>query len=253
VTGLIVLSFVPFLVAVGFFLRLRAEQRRRRALEQQLRDVAALDAALDWLPVLAHELRTPIAAVLGYQELMQEGTFGEVTPAAADALARIGAAGEQLVSLVDGLDRLGSQPDDFDDVPVDTDARTLIDGVIEQIRADALARDITLDLHVDAMPLRTRTSEAARALCLALGAAMKASPGATLRISTRHGDVPAIRIAGTRLDPQRDNARSTIDAAASGPALRILLARRTIALAGGDIIMVPGANGADLVVTLPSV
>ena len=32
----------------------------------------------EMLGVLAHEMRTPIAAILGYQELLSDGIFGEI-------------------------------------------------------------------------------------------------------------------------------------------------------------------------------
>src|SRR5438477_424634 len=54
----------------------------------------------DVLAVISHELRTPIAIVAGYVELLMDGTFEPLMPAQQDVVAHIQHASSQLVDLV---------------------------------------------------------------------------------------------------------------------------------------------------------
>jgi signal transduction histidine kinase len=238
-TGLIILTFIPLVVAVGFLIRVRAEQQARRAVERQLAELRARppgaphDPASEWAAVLAHELRSPVAAILGYEELLEEGTFGVVSGPALDALRRIRFAAAQLISLIDGLEQ--SRPD-TDSLPEYVPARILIDEVLEAVRFDAEGRGTSLHRDPDDVPLRTLRSPALRALVLVLGAAIKGSPNAQLRIAAHDGAVPRISITGSKLDPQRDDGAGQ---PLSGPALRLQLARASAAPAHATIRLDP--------------
>ena len=244
-------ALLGFIVAAILLLRLRTEQRARRAAEERLRAFESGAGNNAWLPVLAHELRSPVAAVLGYQELLHEGTFGVLEPNVADAVKRIGNAGRQLVSLIDGIDRVGGPPGDSDEDPVDVDARALVDAVVATVRADADARNVTITIDHATTTLHTRAGEASRALTLALGAAIKNGPGSSLAITVQPGEVPLIRITGSRIDPLRDNAHTTADAAHSGAALRLLLARYVLRNCNGQLTLVPDGGTTTIRISLP--
>ena len=85
----------------------------------------------DWNAVLGHELRTPVAAILGYQELLEDGTLGPIPAAAAEALRRVRFAASQLITLIDAVEGSadGQKPSAF---PV----RDLFDDAISAVRAD---------------------------------------------------------------------------------------------------------------------
>jgi len=242
-TGLLILAFVPLLAAAFLFIRVRQEQKLRRetellshALDQQIGAAAPIHP--DWNAVLAHELRSPIATILGYQELVHEGTFGELSTAARDSLHRIGLAAQQLLLLVDAVEH-SLHPRDTDDIET-VDAAELCNHAIETVRLDAEARNVALhDQHVD-LQLSTRHAPAARALVLILGAAIKASPGATLHVHTLDDTVPAIAIDGSTLDPERDTLHP--DRPLTGPALRLHLARAAAQQAGGSIRIGPSGS-----------
>lgn len=261
-TGLLVLTFVPLLVALGFLIRARAERDRRSAAERELaaaqsrlqRLEAAAPAAgwegREWLTVLAHELRTPAAAILGYEELLEEGTLGEMEPRALDALQRIRLAVRHLCGLLDGLDRL--HPDyASQEPPQKVPAAEVIGRAIAATRSDAEARRTTLEEGAGETALATRVDEAHRALVLALGAAIKNSPGATLRIDARDGEPPCITIAGATLDPRRDDPDADAPTSLSGVALRLALARHTIAAADGMLRLLPEDAGCTIRLDLP--
>jgi signal transduction histidine kinase len=233
-TGLVILTFIPLFVAVGFLIRARTERKARILAEQRLHALetrsAAPAAEPEWHAVLAHELRSPVAAILGYQELLEEGTFGDLSPAALDAVIRIRFAASQLIPLIEGLEHnSGRTPDP----PEDTSAARLIDDAIEAVRFDADGRGTIISREGEDVPLLTRHGDAVRTLVLLLGAAVKASPGAVLTIAADDAEHPRIFIRGTRLEP------AAADAPLSGPVFRIQLARSAGAIVSASIDVDP--------------
>jgi signal transduction histidine kinase len=57
----------------------------------------------EFLNVMSHELRTPINVVLGYAQLLKEGTLGESNPEQAAAVATIAARAKDLLEMVNSL------------------------------------------------------------------------------------------------------------------------------------------------------
>lgn len=91
----------------GKLIVLRDITQRKQA-EKDISD--ARDRALvasrtkgELLAKVSHELRTPIGAILGYAELIKEGTFGEVTSMQASASSKIIESSHYLSSLVNEL------------------------------------------------------------------------------------------------------------------------------------------------------
>ncbi|CAN5656623.1 hypothetical protein BH11ACT8_BH11ACT8_29410 [soil metagenome] len=86
---------------------LAAESALREALsaEQQaverLRDVDAVKDA--FVSTVSHELRTPITSILGYLELMGDGSLGDLDRLQRDALARVSTNSHRLLALIDDL------------------------------------------------------------------------------------------------------------------------------------------------------
>ena len=171
----------------------------------------------DWNAILGHELRSPVAAILGYQELLDEGILGPLPDGAADALRRIRFAAAQLITLIDAVE--GSS-DDQDAVPVD--ARDLIEDAMSSVRFEAEGRSTRIHVEPDDVELVTRRIDACRALALTLGAAIKVTPGGHLHVSADDIDSPRLIIAGASLDPHRD--RLDPDRPLSGAGLRLELA-----------------------------
>lgn len=66
----------------------------------------------DFVGTVSHELRTPLNVVLGYNELLREGAFGELSPEQTDILERMNKSATQLLDLVNStldLSRMQSQ------------------------------------------------------------------------------------------------------------------------------------------------
>ncbi|HEX2165775.1 MAG TPA: histidine kinase dimerization/phospho-acceptor domain-containing protein, partial [Longimicrobiales bacterium] len=189
----------------------------------------------DWNAVLGHELRSPVAAILGYQELLDEGTLGPLPDTAADALRRIRFAATQLITLIDAVEG-SSNGQDAEAVP----ARDLIHDALSTVRFEAEGRGTLLRTDDADVDLFTRRTDACRALALILGAAVKVTPGGTLRVSARDADEPQITVTGSGLDPARD--RLAHNRPLTGAGLRLELAGAAAARVSGTADLLPGGT-----------
>jgi signal transduction histidine kinase len=64
---------------------------------------AANQAKSAFLATLSHELRTPVAALVGYGELLSDGVAGELNPAQRDLVERMRSVTDQLAAIIDQL------------------------------------------------------------------------------------------------------------------------------------------------------
>jgi signal transduction histidine kinase len=259
----IILAFVPFVAAVAFLIRARGEQKARLVAERR---VAELQRALqrsqayqrEWLSTFAHELRSPIATIVGYSELLEDGMFGTLDTRGADAIVRIRAIADQMLELANGVDRAAVPPLN-DDPPETRPAAELLHQVVDGMRLDAEARQVRLSVQeVDAL-LHTRIDDARRAFVLALGAAIKSSPSHALRLTAEPGATPALLILDARLDPLHDdpvrileNTPDGEDPQLTGAALRIGMARSIAeGLLGGRLTLHATPEGCTVRLELP--
>jgi signal transduction histidine kinase len=196
------------------------------------------------LGVLAHEMRTPIAAILGYQELLAEGIFGEIDERGHEPLARIAYSAKQLLYLIDGVQevmsppekRLENNPEMFDPAPV-------LQACLHNATTEAHGRNVTLSETVArALPqVHGDPDRFCRAIDLALSAALKVSHGATIDVRAEVLDgALAIAIVGTALVPGRDdppinhlkeNGKNQL----TGAGLRLAIVRHLAQQMNGDL------------------
>jgi PAS domain S-box-containing protein len=57
----------------------------------------------EFLSVMSHELRTPLNVVMGYTEMLKEGTLGDTNPGQAHALAKIMGRSNELLSMINSI------------------------------------------------------------------------------------------------------------------------------------------------------
>ena len=202
----------------------------------------------EMLGVLAHEMRTPIAAILGYQELLIEGIFGEIDERSEEPLGRIAYSAKQLLYLIDGVQevlspaekRLEINPELFDPAPV-------LRSCVANATTDAHGRNVVLSQSVNGELPRVHgdPDRFCRAIDLALSAALKVSHGSTIRVGAEAVDgAIQISIAGTALVPGRDDPRMTDLRDASqrpltGAGLRLAIVRHLAQQMDGDIALEP--------------
>lgn len=139
--------------------RLRLEAAQAAALQRELQSVARLEEADrmkdEVVSTISHELRTPIASIQGYGEVLADGDLGELTPAQAGAVAKVLRNAARLSALVEDLlhlDRIGWAGE----APLHLEVHDLAALVVESrdgLEQLARARDVTLGVQVPDGPV----------------------------------------------------------------------------------------------------
>ncbi|GJG89506.1 hypothetical protein tb265_46870 [Gemmatimonadetes bacterium T265] len=91
------------LLAASEAARQKAERERAAADAARRRAVEANQAKAQFLATMSHELRTPLNAVGGYVQLLDMELYGPVTEGQRGALARMQAAQQHLVGLINDV------------------------------------------------------------------------------------------------------------------------------------------------------
>lgn len=143
------------------------------------------DPRISVLDAVAHELRTPLTVILGHQELLVEGLYGEMEERCREVIGRIGDSAVQLLHLMEGvldLTRLSLEGLELalEDVP----AGELLEVAGTHCTAMAAERGASIEVAYphDPPTLHTDRRRCERVLLLALSAGIRASPGASLRL-----------------------------------------------------------------------
>ncbi|MEX2282944.1 MAG: histidine kinase dimerization/phospho-acceptor domain-containing protein, partial [Gemmatimonadota bacterium] len=160
----------------------------------------------DLIGVLGHELRTPLAAILGYQELLSDGLYGELSDRQREPVERIHQSAQQLLYLLDGLQELAEVGSIAHDEIVIGDTGEISRALLSRLQAFAQSRSVKLtgdDQTADALGA-FRLQRFLRAAEIALVAAIKSSHGSTLRLHcTRENGAAVCSLYGCALDPAR--------------------------------------------------
>ena len=129
-------------------------KKHQRKIEQQNVQLKKLDRIkTDFLNTTSHELRTPMAAIKGYIQMLLKQTLGDVTPEQKDALNVILRNTDRLDHLVqDILDisRLDSGTMKF--IPEKTDITKVIKEVVETMQLSANVKNIKINTELEEMP-----------------------------------------------------------------------------------------------------
>jgi signal transduction histidine kinase len=235
----IVLWLVPLLAAAMFLLRAIRERKARLKLQQALRETREHahehdELQLRFLGIVAHELRSPLSAIMGYQELLSDGIYGPLDERALEALARINHSSRQLLTLTDGMEELAGRKDSSTSENLPVDITPALEEAIAEARREAAARGINFDVvappHL--APINTSLDRARNTLDLLLHAALKLSTGKELRLTvTQNRNSTDLTFAGKGLDryplpPGDSTADLTHFPIDSGSALRLSIAHR---------------------------
>lgn len=197
------------------------------------------------LGVLAHEMRTPIAAILGYQELLAEGIYGSVDEKGQEPLDRIAYSAKQLLHLIDGIQEIGTPPEKRLSVKVEEfEPAALLRDCLIKAHADATGRNVILESEVpDVLPEITGDPDRfCRAIDLALSAAIKTSHSKTIKlIAQPEQHTLCVRIENTGLSAQRDNPAyvKANGHTLTGAGLRLAIVREIAHQMRGEITITP--------------
>jgi signal transduction histidine kinase len=198
-------------------------------------DAAASDS--DSLRELAHEIKTPLNAIIGFAEIITGEYLGPADEPFRDRAAEIVDQARLLLSAIDDLDLAArtNSPTDDGQRP-ETDLGSVVEELAPELRDRAGARGVSLDASRSTRDLRIAVGpELARRLVLRLCSAVidRASAGEALwlRVDSRNGDcrvaisTPAA-IGGDPLGADNDEAPECVS---------LRLVRGLATIAGADL------------------
>jgi signal transduction histidine kinase len=207
------------------------------------------------LGVVAHELRSPISAIVGYQELLSEGIFGPLEPRALEATSRIRHSAQQLLHLIDGMYELAHDGDPVELELGEVHADELVDAALRLAEGEGAGRGVSISRSIPAaLPVMLTDGERLRrTLDLILAAGIKSSPNAALTIAVHPGDDSVtFSLDGTAIDPVEDAPDPAApESFRSGVALRLAMANVSARSIGGSIACSSGGDGTRLTLRVP--
>ncbi len=164
--------------------QLRDQNEKLELRYQEVREAQKLKNEL--LANVSHELRTPLTAILGYAYLLKEGISGPLAEDQAATITKIENAGEQLVTLVDGLfdltnlrlGRIQSEPQLCDAVTL---ARTAMAGA----PAPPSGVELRRDFPEEKIPIHTDPQLVGRVLDGLLANALKFTAAGSVTVRVR--------------------------------------------------------------------
>lgn len=215
----------------------------------------------EFVALVAHDLRTPLAAVIGSVQTLQQRS-ADLSQAQRDALlAVIETEAERLTALIDDVFAASSiEADTFRYAFADVDVGTL---VTEAVAAAIASRDVEIKEHVAAgLPVvRGDRARLRQVLSNLIDNAVKHAPGTTVEVGAKaesNGVVVAVTDhgAGIPLEDQRlifeQFGRVSAASATEGTGLGLYISRAIAEAHGGslDVSSAPG-RGATFTLTLP--
>ncbi|MFO7892368.1 MAG: HAMP domain-containing sensor histidine kinase [Longimicrobiales bacterium] len=230
-------------LATAAGVRRRGRQRDRELADARRRLEAARTARDTFFDLAAHELRSPLSAILGYQELLHDGAYGELPGDAHDAVERMGAAARHLLHLVDGIMELSRMRTGEVRLDLDTvDLGVVFSSTAEAFRSHTEDRGITpaVDLPPRLPTIRTDQDRLVRALDLLVTSAVRHPADGTmqLQVSLEDGGVTvAIGPTDMELDPAVDDPDARMG-------IRLAVAHRIGRLLGGGLELETAAGHA---------
>ncbi|HEU5038487.1 MAG TPA: ATP-binding protein [Nocardioides sp.] len=129
-----------------------AALEKERLAVQRMRDVDA--AKNEFVSTVSHELRTPVTSIVGYTEILEDGTLVEPAAEQRPLLESIGRNGRRLIMLCDDLLTLGgldSGATRWERGAVDL--TSILPNAEDAVRAQLTRRELTLDVVAPTEPV----------------------------------------------------------------------------------------------------
>lgn len=153
-----------------------ALEKERTAVER----LRALDRAKDeFVSTVSHELRTPVTSIIGYTEMLRDGTVTEPSDDQLPVLERITRNSERLIAMCNDLLLLSGFDSDAAMGPrTRVDLRSCVAAAHDSFVDPSGARDVTVHVHPGTSPLEVAgdRSQLDRVVANLLGNALKFTP-----------------------------------------------------------------------------
>jgi PAS domain S-box-containing protein len=233
----------------GFASDITCRKRSEAALQRAKQEAQRAERAKGELVAnVTHELRTPMAAIVGYAELLREELGHDAAKDAAEAVEAITRNGQHALEVIKDLvdaERAVAAQITVSSVP--TDLATIAEDTARLLRVRAQSKGITLELERDGAPDATAIADPLRVrqiLMNLVGNAIRFTDRGGVRIAI-HSDARSVTVAvhdtGAGMDAaqlsrlfgrfaQVDDTR-----AAGGSGLGLAISRQLAKLLGGNI------------------
>ena len=229
---------------------LHAERRKqtlrlRRQAEQLER---AMTERSRFFASLSHEIRTPINAVIGYNQLLADGVFGGLSDQQKQAVENVERSADHLLELInDILDISKLEAGKFEVVHQDTDLAALVRSMVTSVRLQADEKGLELKVEApETLTLRTDPARVRQIVLNLLSNAVKFTDegGVTVRVAKRDADgrvLVSVRDSGPGI--RADDLARIFDefeqveggGSRGGTGLGLAISRKLAALLGGDL------------------
>jgi len=141
----------------------------------------------DFLNALGHRLKTPLNSIVGYSELLESGTYGELSEKQQDRLNKIHRNGDTLLAVINDmldLNRIDGAQMQLQLHPVNI--RDVIDRAAGMVEIDRAAKSISVNVTVgaDAALVRGDESRLVQVIAPLLDHAVQAQTGGVIDVKT---------------------------------------------------------------------
>jgi signal transduction histidine kinase len=227
-------------------LHVRTREQARKMEEQAEKLEKAMSERSRFFASMSHELRTPINAVIGYNQLLQMGSFGEMTPAQSKAVESVGRSAQHLLELInDVLDISKIEAGKLEVLLEPVDLRLLVKDTVTSVQLQAEQKGLALEINVeDAPTIATDAARVRQILLNLLSNAVKFTSAGSVTVRVIDGDADiclSVADTGPGIDPADvervfDEFEQTHHGhARGGTGLGLAISRRLAHLLGGRL------------------
>jgi signal transduction histidine kinase len=213
---------------------------------------------------MSHELRTPINAVIGYNQLLELGAYGEMTPEQTNAIVRVSRSAQHLLELINDVLDISKIEAGKMEVHVETaNLKFLIDDTISTVQLQADTKGLILEVVSDKeAEIRTDAARVRQILLNLLSNAVKFTSAGKVRVQLhRRGEMYRIEVTDTGPGIHPDDRtrvfeefEQTQSSASGGTGLGLPISKRLAHLLGGELTLESEVGvGSTFILTLPNV
>ncbi len=224
-------------------------RRQARQLERAMGERSRFFASM------SHELRTPVNALIGYNQLLLDGFFGELTDEQRETMGKVNRSAEHLLELInDVLDISKIEAGKIVISRQPTHLRALLQDALASVEPQAREKGLSLDVEADgSVPAVTDPARVRQILLNLLSNAVKFTEEGGVTVCLREeadGTEPGgawieccVRDTGPGI-PEEDHARifrefEQVEGAAArgGTGLGLSISKKLARLLGGDLLL----------------
>ncbi|MEW6348494.1 MAG: PAS domain S-box protein [Thermodesulfobacteriota bacterium] len=234
----------------------RLEEELRHSLENASRlrveAEAASTAKSEFLATMSHELRTPLNAIIGFSELLEAQSYGDLNAKQMDCIREVLVAGHRLLDQInDVLDLAKVESGKMELLVSEANMGALLRDCLSLIAAESVRKGIVLDLRLDGAledtHVRIDGGKVRLVVCNLLSNAVKFTPkGGRIGVqAVKDGDDLVVSVSDTGIGISPENRQRVferfvqLDARLSrkykGTGLGLALSKTFVELQGGRI------------------